>query len=220
MKMGTLLYGPSTQDTSDAMIYLDSTVQQEKNMLTLFYSPHMTSTDNEAKRASGHADVPLSELGRQRAQELGQHHATKTLDAIFCSDLQRALVTSHIVFADRGLPIVPDARLREYDYGGMTQYPVTQVEEEFPRRISDPLPNGESLLMVAQRVGTFLHDISTVYEGKTLVIIGHRATKYGLEYWCGDASLEEIVQRPWPWLDVPIWRYELHAHNLERRAII
>jgi broad specificity phosphatase PhoE len=39
-------------------------------MLTLFYSPHMTSVDNEAGRASGHADVPLSEAGRQRAREL------------------------------------------------------------------------------------------------------------------------------------------------------
>ncbi len=37
-------------------------------MLTLFYSPHMTSVDNEAGRASGHADVPLSALGRQQAQ--------------------------------------------------------------------------------------------------------------------------------------------------------
>jgi broad specificity phosphatase PhoE len=126
-------------------------------MLTLFYSPHMTSTDNEAKRASGHADVPLSEMGRQRAHELGQHYATETLDAIFCSDLQRALITSQIAFADRSLPIIPDARLREYDYGDMTQYPVAQVEDELPRRIREPFPNGESLLMVVQRMGAFLH---------------------------------------------------------------
>ncbi|HLZ58333.1 MAG TPA: histidine phosphatase family protein [Ktedonosporobacter sp.] len=44
-------------------------------MLTLFYSPHMTSIDNEAGRASGHADVPLSETGQQRARELAQHYA-------------------------------------------------------------------------------------------------------------------------------------------------
>ncbi|HEY5001598.1 MAG TPA: histidine phosphatase family protein [Ktedonobacteraceae bacterium] len=179
-------------------------------MITIFYSPHMTSVDNEAKRASGYADVPLSEMGWQRAQELGQHYAKETLDAIFCSDLQRAVVTSQIAFAGRGLPIMPDARLREYDYGDMTQYPVAQVEDEFPRRIMEPFPNGESLLMVVQRVGAFLHDVWSEYAGKTLVIIGHRATRYGLEYWCGNVSLEEIVQAPWPWLDVPIWRYELH----------
>ena len=183
-------------------------------MLTLFYSPHMTSIDNEAKLASGHADVPLSAGGRRRAQELGQHYATKTLDAIFCSDLQRALITSQIAFAGRGLPIVPDARLREYDYGDMTQCPVAQIEEEFPRRLTDPFPNGESLLMVVQRVGAFLHDIWHDCDGKTIVIVGHRATRYGLEYWCNNASLEEIVHAPWPWLDIPIWQYELQAHNL------
>src|SRR5258708_3238455 len=103
-------------------------------MLTIFYSPHMTSVDNEAKPASGHADIPLSPLGRKLAQELGQHYAQKTLDAIFHSDLQRATTTAQLAFAERGLPLVPDARLREYDYGEMTQYTVEQVEQEFPRR--------------------------------------------------------------------------------------
>jgi broad specificity phosphatase PhoE len=97
--------------------------KEDKNMLTLFYSPHMTSIDNEAGRASGHADVPLSEAGRRLAQEPGQHYAKEHLDAIFCSDLQRAFVTSQIAFAGRNVPIVPDARLREYDYGAMRWTP-------------------------------------------------------------------------------------------------
>lgn len=189
-------------------------------MLTLFYSPHMTSTDNEAKRASGHADVPLSETGRARAGELGQHYATTHVDAVFCSDLQRAAETARIAFGQRGVPIFPDARLREYDYGDMTQHPVAQVEAEFPRRITEPFPNGESLLMVVERVGALMRDLLRDYDDKTLVIIGHRATRYGLEYWCGDASLAEIVTTAWPWLDVPIWRYELHAQDLDRRIHI
>ncbi len=189
-------------------------------MLTLFYSPHMTSIDNEARRASGHADVPLSEAGQQQAQELARHYATKTPDAVFYSDLQRASATAHIVFAGRNLPLVPDARLREYDYGDMTQYPVAQVEEEFVQRIIEPFPRGESLLMVVQRVGAFLRDVLRQYDGKTIVVIGHRATRYGIEYWCGKASLEEIVRTPWEWREVPIWRYGLDARDLERRSSI
>ncbi len=96
-------------------------------MLTLFYSPHMTSVDNEAGRASGHADVPLSPAGQQLAQKLGQHYATKGLDAIFCSDLRRAATTAQIAFAPRALPIMPDAHLREYDYGDLTQAPIARV---------------------------------------------------------------------------------------------
>ncbi|MGB8344927.1 MAG: histidine phosphatase family protein [Ktedonobacteraceae bacterium] len=206
-------------------------------MLTLFYSPHSTSVDNEARLASGHADVPLSAVGREQARELGRHLHDKigrpqALNAVFCSDLQRASATAAIAFetramasmaplasSARGLPIVPDARLREYDYGAMTQYPVAQVEAEFARRITEPFPGGESLLMVAQRMETFLRDALREYDGKTIVVIGHRATRYALEYWCNNASLEDIVSAPWPWLDVPIWRYELHKRDLERRSI-
>jgi broad specificity phosphatase PhoE len=43
--------------------------------MTLFYSPHATSIDNEEGRASGHADIPLSAMGSQKAQELGRHYA-------------------------------------------------------------------------------------------------------------------------------------------------
>lgn len=100
-------------------------------MLTLFYFPHMTSVDNEARRASGHADVPLSATGRQQAQELGQHYAAETLAAVFRSDLQRAVSTAQIAFSGRAVPVTPDARLREYNYGDLTQYPVAQVEQEF-----------------------------------------------------------------------------------------
>jgi len=188
-------------------------------MLTLFYSPHSSSVDNEADRASGHADVPLSDLGRQQARELGQHYATEVLDAVFCSDLQRASTTAQIAFSASALPIVRDARLREYDYGDLTQYPPAQIEEEFTRCIRKPFPNGESVLMVVQRMGDFLRDVLREYDGKTVVVIGHRATKYGLEYWCGDASLEEIVRAPWEWRDIPIWRYELNPHKFDERSI-
>jgi broad specificity phosphatase PhoE len=182
-------------------------------MLTIFYSPHSTSTDNEAGIASGHADVPLSETGRQQAQALGKHYAQVMLDAVFYSDLRRAATTAKIAFADRHLPLVPDARLREYDYGAMTQYARLLVEEEFEQRITVPFPDGESLFMVAQRVGAFLCDVLQEYNGKTIAVIGHRATKYALEYWCGDnhASLEEIVRTPWEWREIPIFRYELES---------
>jgi broad specificity phosphatase PhoE len=188
-------------------------------MLTLFYSPHMTSIDNETGRASGHADVPLSTNGRQQAQELRQHYAAEAIDAVFCSDLQRALTTAQIAFSSRTLPLVPDARLREYDYGDLTQYPVAQVEKEFSQRITETFPHGESLLMVVQRVGAFLRDVLQQYEGETVVVIGHRATRYALEYWCDNASLEEIVATPWEWREIPIWRYELHAHTFDRRSV-
>jgi broad specificity phosphatase PhoE len=40
----------------------------------------MTSVDNETRRASGHADVPLSARGREEARDLGEHYASIALD--------------------------------------------------------------------------------------------------------------------------------------------
>ncbi len=63
--------------------------------------------------------------------------------------------------------------------------------------------------MAVQRVGEFLQDVLRSYDGKTIVVIDHMATKYGLEYWSDNAALEDIVGTRWEWRDVPIWRYEL-----------
>ncbi len=59
-------------------------------MITLLYSPHMTSVDNEAGRASGHADVSLSAAGVEQAKALGRAYASEAIDVVYCSDLQRA----------------------------------------------------------------------------------------------------------------------------------
>jgi broad specificity phosphatase PhoE len=175
-------------------------------MLTLFYSPHMTSVDNEAGIASGHADVPLAAIGRPQAVKLGQDYAAETLDAVYCSDLQRAYTTAEIAFSQRGLPIIRDARLRECDYGQRTQCPRDQLALE--QHITEPYPDGESLRMVTERVGAFLQDRLQDSDGRRIVVIAHAAPRYALEYWSGDHSLGDIVNTPWEWLEVPIWRYQ------------
>jgi len=175
-------------------------------MLTVFYSPHAESVDNAAGRASGHADVPLSQHGREVAQQLGKHYGAETLDAIFCSDLQRAYTTAEIAFSARHLPIIKDARLREFDYGKMTQFPPKELALE--THITEPFPDGESIFMAVQRVGDFLREVLRDYDGKTILVIGHSATKYGLEYWSGKRSLHDLVNTPWEWRDIPIWRYQ------------
>jgi len=192
-------------------------------MLTVYYSPHATSVDNQAGRASGHADVSLSEQGREEARSLARHYAAIPVDAVFCSDLRRAADTAALVFGaclGSDVSITPDTRLREFDYGALTQSPRELVEAEFPHRISAPFPQGESMLDVAERMGVFLRDALAARDGATIAVIGHRATKWGLDYWCGQGSLEQIVLTPWTWRDVPIWRYSVARDDLSRRTPI
>lgn len=186
-------------------------------MLTLFYSPHAQSIDNVARRASGHADPSLTEEGRRIAKELGYHYAPETIHVVFCSDLERAHSTAEIAFAGRSVPIIRDDRLRECDYGDMTQFPVDQIDEQFVAHLIEPFPGGQSVLMVVEQVGEFLSQVLSEHDGRSVVVIGHRATKHALDYWASGESLEDLVSAPWEWREVPIWRYELDAQNLERR---
>ncbi len=175
-------------------------------MITIIFEAHATTTDNEAHLASGHNDVELSTLGLQQAKELGERYAGKHFDGIFCSDMQRAYKTAEIAFGDK-FPITRDARLRECDYGDLTQKPKELVDAEKPDRITVPFPNGESYEQTCERVRDFLIELQNDYDGKTVMIIGHRATQYGLENCINKVPIEDAVTALWKWQ--PGWEYRL-----------
>jgi broad specificity phosphatase PhoE len=179
-------------------------------MITIIFEPHATTTDNEAHLASGWNDVHLSKLGIQQAKELGQRYKLSDFDAIFASDLERAYQTATLAFEGiepRKLHI--DWRLRECDYGDLTQHPKDEVEPQKVKRITDPFPNGESYEDCAQRMKSLLDDLIVKFDGKTVMVIGHRATQYGLEHWINGKSLKQCVTDPWQWQ--PGWTYELKS---------
>ena len=175
-------------------------------MVTIIFEAHSTSLDNETGLASGHNDVELSELGRKQSKELGERYVDQTFDAIYCSDLRRSYETAQLAFGDK-YPIIQDARLRECDYGELTQKPSAIVNPEKANRISTPFPNGESYEQCCARVEKFLKDIANEYDGKTIMIIGHRATQYGLEHAINHVSVYDAVTALWQWQ--PGWRYEV-----------
>ncbi len=175
-------------------------------MVTIIFESHSTTLDNEAHLSSGHFDVELSELGVKQSKELGERYINEDFDVIFCSDLQRSYKTAEIAFGGK-FPIIKDARLRECDYGDLTRHPSEEVDKEKPKRISTPFTNGESYEDTAKRMKSFLEDLLENYDGKKVMIIGHRATQYGLEHWTKGVSVYDAVTAPWKWQ--PGWTYLL-----------
>lgn len=184
-------------------------------MVTIIFEAHSTSLDNEKKLSSGWNDVELSPLGEKQAKDLGERRKIEKFDAIFCSDLQRSYKTAQIAFGDK-FPIIQDPRLRECNYGNLTQKPSSLVIPEKPKRIKVPFPNGESYEQTSERMKNFLKDLIKNYDGKKVMIIGHRATQYGLEHWIKGISLQEVIQSPWKWQ--PGWIYKLES--LEQEAVV
>ncbi len=176
-------------------------------MITIIFEAHGTTVDNEEHRASGHFDVELSELGIKQAKELGERYSKENFDAVFCSDLQRSFRTAEIAFAGRNFKIIRYSRLRECDYGDLTRQPSKKVDAEKPKHIEKPFPNGESYEQTAERMKSFLQDLVKKYDGKKILIIGHRATQYGLERWIKSISLKDAISEKWKWQ--PGWKYEL-----------
>jgi broad specificity phosphatase PhoE len=175
-------------------------------MITIFFESHSTTEDNETKLAAGWYDVALSKAGEEQARQLGERYADQVFDAIFCSDLQRSYKTAQLAFGDK-YPIIQDKRLRECNYGDMNRAPKIEVEALKAQAITIPFPNGESYEDTSRRMRSFLQDLLRDYDGKTVMIVGHRATQYGLEQWVKDIQLKDIVLAPWQWQ--PGWKYEL-----------
>lgn len=176
-------------------------------MVTIVFEPHGTTIDNEQKLASGHIDVELSELGEKQAREMGERYAHEHFDAIFCSDLQRAYKSGEIAFGDRGWPIIRDSRLRECNYGDLDGHPKAEVDPLKPQHITKPFPGGESYRDTNRRMRSFLLDLARDYDGKKVMVIGHRATQYALESLINHRPLAEVIPAPWKWR--PGWTYEL-----------
>jgi alpha-ribazole phosphatase/probable phosphoglycerate mutase len=176
-----------------------------KNVTKIIFEAHGTTFDNEAHMASGHNDVDLSALGEKQSKEMGERYKNEKFDVIFCSDLKRSYKSAEIAFGDK-FPIIKDARLRECDYGDFTQKPSEIVDKEKINRIDVPFPNGESHKEATERMKSFLNDIKKDYKGKRIMIIGHRATQYGLENIINKAPMEQLVSSKFTWQ--PGWKYD------------
>ena len=176
--------------------------------MKIYFAAHSTSKDNENEPeiSSGWKDVELSELGIQQSKELGERFRDIKIDLICCSDLKRAVNSVKIGFGDR-IPIIIDKRLRELNYGDFNGKSSSVVGLMKKEHIKKPFPNGESYEQAMARVHDFYNELKKNHPDKTILIVGHRATQYGLDTLVGGKTLEECLSVPFKWQ--PYWEYNL-----------
>ena len=176
-------------------------------MVTIIFEAHGTSFDNENNLASGWNDVRLSEKGTAQAKDLGDRYRGQHFDAIFSSDLKRAYQTATIAFDFNPRLIYTDWRLRECDYGQYTQADRNEIDAQRIQHIEVPFADGESYKQCMERMGSFIADLKTIWDGKRVMVIGHRATQYGLEHFINNKTIEQCLTEPWQWQAG--WEYQL-----------
>jgi len=134
---------------------------------------HGQTAWNLDKRAQGHTDIPLDEVGLAQAEAVGRAFSAASVGLVLASDLKRAHQTALAI----GTSVKADALLREQGFGEWEGEDYREVRRRFIAAGDHPdvtPPGGESkrdvwnrLAQVHQRLSETLFDTAVVSHGGT-----------------------------------------------------
>ncbi|WP_026369724.1 histidine phosphatase family protein [Kallotenue papyrolyticum] len=144
---------------------------------TLYLIRHGETEWNRIGRWQGHRDVPLSDLGREQARALAERLAREQvrIDAVYASDLRRALETAQILAAPLQLEVVALPALREIDIGPWSGLTRAEIIERFPGAFVeyDLPPGSESHTAFTERVFEALVRLAAEHRGQRIAVVTH-----------------------------------------------
>jgi 2,3-bisphosphoglycerate-dependent phosphoglycerate mutase len=175
--------------------------------IEVVFETHSLSEDNDNGLATGWNDGRLSEQGQVLARELGDRRRDDRIAAVFTSDLGRAVETATLAFAGFSIPVFHDWRLRECDYGELNGAPVEEVHADRRLHLDRPYPHGESWRGAVARVGRFLDDLPMRWSSCRVLVIGHVATRWGLDHFINGDRLEDLIVADFAWREG--WEYRI-----------
>lgn len=166
--------------------------------MKIYITRHGQTDYNNERKVCGITDINLNKTGRSQAETLKQTIEDKklTFDYIFVSSLKRARQTVAPIEKLLNQKAIIDERLREFNFGddeGCDFY-----DPEFRRIRRDPFlkfPNGESMIMAASRVYSFLDELLATYENdSTILIVSHATTSKLINSYFNSISLEDFYE--------------------------
>lgn len=174
-------------------------------MTKLLLIRHGYSSGNKERRFSGQIDLPLSEQGVHQAELVCDYiQKNYKVDAIYASDLVRAVDTVKPLAAALDLPISIYPELREINEGVWQGQLMTEVQEREPEAWARYKANlglyqfegGECYTTLLARLLPMIDRIVAENPDKTVVIGTHGAVVRGLlSVWQG-IPLERLLEVP------------------------
>lgn len=136
---------------------------------------------NAEKRIQGHTDIVLNDTGRAQALAMAFNAAHHRFDAIYSSDLARAMQTAEMLAQREDHIVKPLPQLRERHYGIFQGLTAAEAAERHPAAHAhyiarDPdydFETGESLRAFAGRVAQGIDWLVRHHTGKTLAAVSH-----------------------------------------------
>jgi len=164
----------------------------------IFLIRHGETDWNAEGRIQGHLQIPLNARGRDQAEALAVRLRSSRFEAVYSSDLLRAIQTAQAIVRHSGYDIREEERLREWNLGVLSGLLRSQAEREEPHAarirsdylVDEPIPGGESIRQRFERVTGVVADIALRHRGESILVVSHggplgdcyrRATGRGIE---------------------------------------
>ena len=128
-----------------------------------------------------HQDEPISQKGRQDAQELWSFFSDKQVSAIYISGYLRTGQTIDDVASHLGLTPIIDERLNEIDNGLFEGLSVQELEQDYPaawkafreRKEDFRFPEGETGEEARERIANLLEEKRKTYDTGNIILVSH-----------------------------------------------
>lgn len=136
--------------------------------MNIYIIRHGETKKDRVFNLDGYPDAELTKTGLRQAHLTGKHLAKVQFDAIYSSDLKRAVQTAEIISSyQQGLRIGTDKQIREIHMGVFHTSSEDQIRKDYPEFYSEFLkkdtdfryPEGESGEEVLIRTLNFLESI-------------------------------------------------------------
>lgn len=142
---------------------------------------HGETAWNVDTRIQGQLDIELNDTGRDQARRLARVLAAEDLQAVYSSDLQRALQTARVLAERAGVPLQADASLRERGFGAFEGLTWSEIEQRHPeesrrwrqREAGFAPPGGETLAAFYARAVEAIAAIAARHRGQHIALVTH-----------------------------------------------
>lgn len=186
---------------------------------------HGYSQFNKENRFTGQLDVHLDEVGLWQAERVGEYlFSHDRIDAIYSSDLSRAVATAEPTARLFGLRIQKRKDLREMDVGRWSGCYFERVKVDFPEeyaiyrsnRALFTYPDGESYVDVQKRAEKALVEIAGKHDGETVMIATHGGVlRSSLCVWSGHDIADLLDIPPVANASISVVEYENGVFTLK-----
>jgi len=205
--------------------------KQHKGILVI--SRHGESEWNLLGKWTGLTDVNLTEKGRADSTLLGEFLDDIEFDAAYTSDLKRTHQTLDALLAGKksqqDLQRHPHKSLNERDYGdytGMNKWEVKEKvgDEEFNnirRGWSHPIPNGENLQAVHERVAPYFDEeiLPRLQVGENILLVAHGNSIRALMKHLEEIDEKDMAEVEMPFGQLLIYHFESGATKPSKKEI-